>query len=168
MKIGGSGEGWWLEEAMNKMNEEDQYEGGLEKVGMELGKRKVKGMLLDRDYLVVTRINGIGGSGKTTLAREIYRDDEVRSYFNNEILFLNVQQLRQYIWGFLSRSKFNGSSDIAPQWPRNQYSHRNTMTPTLVVLDDVWLDQILHQLIFNIHGCKTLVVSHIKFPSIIL
>ena len=44
MKIGGDGEGWWLEEAMNKMNEE-QYEGGLEKVGMELGKRKVKGML---------------------------------------------------------------------------------------------------------------------------
>ena len=44
MKIGGGGEGWWLEEAMNKMNEE-QYEGGLEKVGMELGKSKVKGML---------------------------------------------------------------------------------------------------------------------------
>ncbi|CAH1448993.1 unnamed protein product [Lactuca virosa] len=79
MKIRGGGEGWWLEEAMNKMNEEEQYEGGLEKVGMELGKRKVKG------------------------------------YFNNEILFLtvsqslNVQQLRQDIWGFLSRSKLNGS-----------------------------------------------------------
>ena len=45
MKFGGDGEGWWLEEAMNKMNEEEQYEFGLEKVGMELGKRKVKGML---------------------------------------------------------------------------------------------------------------------------
>ncbi|KAL7616870.1 hypothetical protein Lser_V15G00748 [Lactuca serriola] len=174
MKIGGGGEGWWLEEAMNNMNEEEQYEGGLEKVGMELGKRKVKGMLLDTDDLVVIGINGIGGSGKTTLAREICRDDEVRSYFNNEILFLtvsqspNVQQLRQDIWGFLSRSKLNGNSDISPQWPLNQYNHRNTVTPTLVVLDDVWSDQVLHQLIFNVPGCKTLVVSRIKFPSKVL
>lgn len=170
MKIGEGGEGWWLEEAMNKMNEEEHYDGSFEKVGMELGKRQVKEMILDRDDLAVIAINGIGGSGKTTLAREICRDDEVQSYFNKEILFLtvsqsqNVQQLRQDIWGFLSRSKLHGCSDIAPL----QYNNRHTVTPTLVVLDDVWSLEDLQQLIFKVPGCKTLVVSRIKFQSPII
>lgn len=170
MKIGGSGEGWWLEEALKKIDEEKRYEGSLMKVGMELGKRKVKDMVLDRDDLVVIGINGIGGSGKTTLAIEICRDDEVRSYYNKKILFLtvsqspNVEQLRQQIWEFISESKINGCSDIAYQWPL-QYNPWNTVTPILLVLDDVWSLPVLNQLIFKVPGCKILVVSRIKFQS---
>ncbi|KAI3684774.1 hypothetical protein L6452_34000 [Arctium lappa] len=173
MKIGGSGEGWWLEGFGVKIDDEEPYECSLLKVGMELGKRKVKDMVLDRDDLVVIGINGIGGSGKTTLAREICRDDEVRSYYNNKILFLtvsqspNVEQLRQQIWDFISDSKLNGCSDIAYQWPL-QYNPWNTVTPILLVLDDVWSLPVLNQLIIRVPGCKILVVSRIKFQSDVL
>ncbi|KVH98342.1 probable disease resistance protein At4g33300 [Cynara cardunculus var. scolymus] len=167
MKIGGSG---WLEEAVKEIDEEEQYECSLLKVGMELGKRKVKDMILDKDDFVVIGINGIGGSGKTTLAREICRDDEVRSYYNNKILFLkvsqspNVEQLRQQIGEFISESRINGCSDIAHQWTLQSNSW-NTVTPILVVLDDVWSLPVLNQLIFRVAGCKILVVSRIKFQS---
>ncbi|KAE8715808.1 Basic helix-loop-helix DNA-binding superfamily protein, putative isoform 1 [Hibiscus syriacus] len=49
----------------------------------------------------------IGRVGKITLANEICRDNQVRSYFNDRILFLtisqssDIQQLRARIWGFL-------------------------------------------------------------------
>ncbi|KAI7752893.1 hypothetical protein M8C21_000052 [Ambrosia artemisiifolia] len=121
----------------------------------------------------VVGISGIGGSGKTTLARHVCRDDDVISYFNHRILFLtvsqspNVEQLRQRIWGFLSESKFNGCSDVVPPWTPG-YNSWNTPTPTLVVLDDVWSLQVLERLIFKVPGCKTLVVSRIKFPPSVL
>ncbi|KAJ9560000.1 hypothetical protein OSB04_005160 [Centaurea solstitialis] len=173
MKIGGSGGGWWIEEAVEKIGVEEPYEGDLVKVGMELGKRKIKEMVLDRDDLVVIGINGIGGSGKTTLAMEICRDDEVRSYYSNKILFLtvsqspNVEQLRQRIFDFISESKINGCSDIGSQWPL-QFNPWNTVTPMLLVLDDVWTLPVLNQLIIKVPGCKILVVSRIKFQSDLL
>ncbi|CAI9287577.1 unnamed protein product [Lactuca saligna] len=61
MKIGGGGEGWCLEEAMNKMHKE-KYEGGLENVGMELGKRKVKGYF-NNEILFLTIIVELGVVG---------------------------------------------------------------------------------------------------------
>ncbi|OMO67569.1 Disease resistance protein [Corchorus olitorius] len=36
---------------------------------------------------------------------------------------------------------------------------------TLVVLDDVWSESVLEQLVFQIPTCKTLVVSRFKFPT---
>lgn len=61
-------------------------------VGFQVGKRKVKEMVLERDDYVVVGICGMGGSGKTTLAKEISRDDQIKSYYSNRIFILTVSQ----------------------------------------------------------------------------
>lgn len=93
MKIGAGG-GGWMEEAVKRVEvEEERWETSLVNllgVGMEVGKRKVKEMVIGREDLGVVGICGFGGSGKTTLANEVCRDDQVRSkicyniYFNLE------------------------------------------------------------------------------------
>ncbi|TXG52338.1 hypothetical protein EZV62_021507 [Acer yangbiense] len=163
MKIGTAGGGGWMEEAVNRVEtkEEKWVEdgfGNLMGMGINLGKKKVKEMIIDRDDLAVVGISGIGGSGKTTLAAEICRDGQVLSYFNNQILFLtvsqspDVEQLREKILGFISGCDGIGS-----------YGRRG-----LVVLDDVWSLSALEQLICRVPGCKTLVVSRFVFRTVVL
>ncbi|KAK1389381.1 Leucine Rich Repeat family protein, expressed [Heracleum sosnowskyi] len=109
MKIGtGFDGGGLLEEAVKRVEEDhEMFEDSLVNmgVGFKVGKRKIKEMVLERDDYAVVGISGMGGSGKTTLAKEISRDDQIKSYYSNRILFLtvsqspNVEVLRQKIWG---------------------------------------------------------------------
>jgi pantothenate kinase-related protein Tda10 len=84
MKIGVGG-GGWVEEAVRSCMEEDEnwVEGNCGNlslsVGLDLGKKKVKEIAMGREDLWVVGICGIGGSGKTTLAREVCRDEQVKS-----------------------------------------------------------------------------------------
>ncbi|XP_021285367.1 probable disease resistance protein At4g33300 [Herrania umbratica] len=169
MKIGAGG---WVEEAVKRMEvEEEASLGILGGVSLDLGKSKVKNLLIGRDDLNVVGICGIGGSGKTTLANEICRDNQVRSYFNNRILFLTVSQspdldqLRAKIWGFITGNEAMGytSNHFVP--PGKLQCEWGSGPRTLVVLDDVWSLSALEQLIFSIPTYKTLVVSRFKFPT---
>ncbi|KAK3025218.1 hypothetical protein RJ639_044566 [Escallonia herrerae] len=179
MKIGvrpaiGEGVGWLdLEGTVKRVDEEARLEGSLVNLGagMEFGKRKVKEMVIGRDTWGVVGICGIGGSGKTTLAREICRDAEVQSYFNNRILFEtvsqspDVEQLRLKIRRMVSGTSFNGGTDTVSQWsPECEWKY---VARTLIVLDDVWSLTVLEQLLFRYPGCKILVVSRFKFPSVL-
>ena len=85
--LGGGGGGGWMEEAVKRLEvEEMNWEGSFGNnfysgLGIEEGKRKVKEMVTERENLNVVGICGIGGSGKTTLANEICRDDQVKCKF---------------------------------------------------------------------------------------
>lgn len=163
-----------MEQAVRREEELMPVETFLENsvIGLDLGKKKVKEMLIGSDQSGgVVAISGMGGSGKTTLATELCRDEQVRSYYKNRILFLtvsqspNVEQLRAKISGFLSGNEAMGSFYAVPQW--NFQFNSSSGSQTLVVLDDVWSLLVLEQLIFKTPGCKTLVVSRLKFPTIV-
>lgn len=169
--VGGAG---LMNEALSMLEEDHKamnLEGSLVNLGLNLGKNKVKEMVMGRDNLDVVGISGIGGSGKTTLARELCSDHEIKSHFKDRILFLtvsqspNVEQLRSRIWGFLMGNDNLGPSYVVPEW--NLQCPWQTSVRTLVVLDDVWSLQVLERLIFKIPGCKTLVVSRFKFPTVL-
>ncbi|KZV45204.1 putative disease resistance protein [Dorcoceras hygrometricum] len=164
--------------ALRRVEEEEErwWEcnfGGICGAGLELGKRKLKDMLLaGNECFRVIGIHGIGGSGKTTLAREICRDDQIRSYFKDMVFFLtvsqspNVEELRRTICSLISGFNIMGCREIIPQ-EKLQLDYENPV-PSLVVLDDVWSQSVLEQLIIKIPGCKYLVVSRSKFPPSIV
>ncbi|XP_044511659.1 probable disease resistance protein At4g33300 [Mangifera indica] len=165
--------GGWVEHAMIKVEMEEKRAeegnfGNFIGVGIALGKKKVKEMIIGREDWSVVGILGIGGSGKTTLATEVCRDFQVTSYFNNRILFLtvskspNVELLKTKVWSFVSGCDVE-SNVLVPPW--NLQVPWNVGSRCLVVLDDVWSLAVLQQLTCRLPGCKTLVVSRTKFST---
>ncbi|XP_058080436.1 putative disease resistance protein At5g47280 [Magnolia sinica] len=153
--------------------EENDGVGVLEGFGMRFGLEKVKEMLLTADgegekKVRVVGVCGIGGSGKTTLVKKLCQDFQIRSHFENRVIFEtvsqspNVESLRAKIWEQITGNRFGSANDQIPQWMvRFEQSIRR---PTLVVLDDIWSLSVLEQLISKIPGCITLAVSRFKYP----
>ncbi|XP_074576820.1 putative disease resistance protein At4g33300 [Curcuma longa] len=141
-------------------------------VGIRIGKEKVKEMLMEgSDSDAVVGISGIGGSGKTTLAREICKDPEIRSYFNDRIYSVtlsqspNLESLKLKLWEQISGNTVLGAYNHIPKWQMELGSIDKGSF--LIILDDVWSLSELEELIFRVPGCKILVVSRFKFPLVV-
>ncbi|KAI4987165.1 hypothetical protein ZWY2020_019965 [Hordeum vulgare] len=140
--------------------------------GVKVGKEKVKEMVMSSGGgWEVVSICGMGGSGKTTLAMEIYKDQKIQGYFNNRVFFetvsqsANLETIKMKLWEQISSNIVLGAYNQIPEWqlklgPRDR-------GPVLVILDDVWSLSQLEELVFKFPGCKTLVVSRLKFPTLV-
>ncbi|TVU49409.1 hypothetical protein EJB05_00717, partial [Eragrostis curvula] len=149
-------------------DEGDKMVGG----GLKMGKERVKEMVMSGSGgWEVVGISGMGGSGKTTLAMEIYKDHKVRAYFSDRVFFqtisqsANLEAIKMNLWEQISGNMVLGAYNQIPEWqlklgPRDR-------GPVLVILDDVWSLSQLEELVFKFPGCKTLVVSRFKFPTLV-
>ncbi|KAL6847014.1 hypothetical protein ACP4OV_022867 [Aristida adscensionis] len=146
--------------------------GGMVGSGFKLAKEKVKEMVMSGGGgWEVVGISGMGGSGKTTLAMEIFRDHKVRACFSDRVFFetisqsANLETIKMKLWEQISSNIVLGEYNQIPEWqlklgPRDR-------GPVLVILDDVWSLTQLEELVFKFPGCKTLVVSRYKFPTLV-
>ncbi|KAI3907837.1 hypothetical protein MKW92_031087, partial [Papaver armeniacum] len=162
--------------------------------GRELDKENIMNMLFEVDNksqgVRVVSIVGIGGIGKTTLAKYVYNDDKVKSHFDTR-LWISVPQsaasyldktVQSILEGLSSSSTgddFTLSSscadshgaDVLP--PSTLLSDRIKNKRFLLVLDDVWNEDIrdwqaLKSLLVGAPGSSLLILTRNKMAAYLM
>ncbi|XP_013633813.1 PREDICTED: disease resistance protein RPP8-like [Brassica oleracea var. oleracea] len=111
-------------------------------VGVEQSVKELVGHLVENDNIQVVSISGMGGIGKTTLARQVFHHDIVRSQFDGFAWICVSQDFkRKDIWQKLLQ-------DLRPHDKGIEHTNEGTLqaelfhlletSKYLIVMDDVW------------------------------
>ncbi|XP_028764114.1 probable disease resistance protein At5g66900 [Neltuma alba] len=140
-------------------------------VGLEGALKRSKNELLNGDEPVLV-LTGLPGSGKTTMAKELCWDPDVKDKFGENIFFVifsktpNLKNIVHTIFGHcgLPAPEFSSDEDAINRlgFLLTQFGGR----PILLVLDDVWQgsETIVEKFKFQISNYKVLVTSRVAFP----
>ncbi|KAJ9669992.1 hypothetical protein PVL29_026515 [Vitis rotundifolia] len=141
-------------------------------VGLDVPLKELKRRLCeDGEPRIVIRAPG--GCGKTTLAKGLCHDNEVREYFKH-ILYATVSKrpnliaiITKLFWDEDERvPKFQNEEDAANQMEL-KLKKKEESGAVLLVLDDVWCgsESLLAKFKFGILKSKVLVTSRNEFPE---
>ncbi|KAI7729324.1 hypothetical protein M8C21_018544 [Ambrosia artemisiifolia] len=130
-------------------------------VGFNLHLEELKRRLLNYDTQVLV-VSGPGGCGKTTLAKMLCHDNEIKGLFGENILYVTVSRqssLRIIIQKIFDHYGENHCEFQTDEEARNQLEKlidimgSNNM---LLILDDVWSESeyIIQDLMFQTQGYK--------------
>ncbi|KAK1383342.1 RPW8 domain-containing protein [Heracleum sosnowskyi] len=137
-------------------------------IGFDEPLKDLKKMLL-KDKKIVTLISAPGGCGKTTLAKMLCQDPEIKGIFKDNILFVTVSKSANIC--VIVQKMFNLQSpdfqndDDAINFMEYLLKQKGP-SPILLVLDDVWLgwESVIDNLSFTLPYYKILVTSRFSFP----
>ncbi|KAH9328918.1 hypothetical protein KI387_001026 [Taxus chinensis] len=141
-------------------------------VGLDARVKELKDLLFKDDVKKVA-ITAMGGSGKTTLAAALLKDSEVKDRFVGGIIFETVSQnptsikkILESMWKKISKSQRSKKfGDVADARIQIEEMLQEKTQPILVVLDDVWSQHDLDQLLLEAPECKTVVTTRFRIKS---
>uniref|UniRef100_M4DPK7 Neprosin PEP catalytic domain-containing protein n=1 Tax=Brassica campestris TaxID=3711 RepID=M4DPK7_BRACM len=114
-------------------------------VGVEQSVEELVSHLVGNDSIQVVSISGMGGIGKTTLARQVFHHDTVRRGFDGFAWVCVSQQFtRKYVWLRILQDLRPHDEDIMKMDEHTLQGEVFGLLETgryLVVLDDVWKEE---------------------------
>ncbi|KAG5383131.1 hypothetical protein IGI04_034601 [Brassica rapa subsp. trilocularis] len=119
-----------------------KYESNL--VGMEENVKTLLGYLVERDDVQVVSITGMGGLGKTTLARQAFHHDKVKRKFD-KLAWVCVSQVcdGMNVWqailhNLTSKEDENEIRKMTEATLQDKLFRLLETSNSLIVLDDIW------------------------------
>ncbi|KAL4583422.1 hypothetical protein LXL04_007994 [Taraxacum kok-saghyz] len=139
-------------------------------IGLDSHLQNLKQILLKDDTHVLT-ISAPGRCGKTTLAKMLCHDNEIKDIFGDNILYLTVSRttsLKTIIQKLFSHFNVNACELETNEDAKNQLENmfrKMGSKNILLVLDDVWSESesIIQDLKFTIPGYKIFITSRFSF-----
>ncbi|KAA8531757.1 hypothetical protein F0562_006526 [Nyssa sinensis] len=139
-------------------------------VGFDVPLKELK-MELQRDGISVVVLSAPGGCGKTTLAKMLCHNEEVKGIYK-DIFFVNVSKtpnlkvIIQTIYRHKDHPVPEFQSDEGAIDQLEHFLKQIAQHPVLLVLDDVWSgsESLIQNFMFAISRYKILVTSRFVFP----
>ncbi|GAU17402.1 hypothetical protein TSUD_232780 [Trifolium subterraneum] len=139
-------------------------------IGMVEPLKKLKSEMM-KDSVSVLVLTGLGGSGKTTLAKKFCWDKQIKGKFGKNIFFFTVSKTPN--WKIIAQTLFEYCGGQVPEFSNDEDAiHRLRIllsvvgrNPILLVLDDVWpgSESLVENFKFEMPDYKILVTSRVAF-----
>ncbi|KAL4601420.1 hypothetical protein ACB092_11G271900 [Castanea dentata] len=131
---------------MSRKRETHSFVQGEDVIGRDEDKQKIINLLFDsnvEENVSVIPIVGIGGLGKTTLAKYVYNDEEVQKYFELKMwaCISDVFDLKVIIENIIASTSGNAPvGNLEIDQLQRQLSEKIDKKKYLLVLDDIWTE----------------------------
>ncbi|EOA33512.1 hypothetical protein CARUB_v10019807mg [Capsella rubella] len=116
-------------------------------VGLEENVEKLVGYLVEEDDDPIVLVTGMGGLGKTTLARQAFHHDKVREKFDR-LVWVCVSQVcdRKNVWqnilqSFRTKAEENEIMQMKEERLQDELSRLLETSKSLIVIDDIWKEE---------------------------
>ncbi|CAN7004307.1 unnamed protein product [Brassica oleracea var. botrytis] len=134
-------------------------------VGLERNIERLVACLLEEDSPQVFAITGMGGIGKTTLARKVFNHEKIKKHFPGLAWVCVSQQFeRKCVWQTILR-QLRLECDVSKMMEDEVLEKIVRVLETqkaLIVIDDIWREgdwDLIKPIFLPIKGCKVLLTS---------